>query len=178
MNDATAIQLRLIAEIRDALDVAGVPWWLFGGWAVDFHLGRVSRKHGDIEFYIWSVDAERVSRTFLDAGFVPQAIPFPDEAIEFRKDGHLICAVLLMDTAQGFVIPGRWTHWPWLRDAFNGPPGAIDGLEAPVVAVEALLDRSLNYEKQAPGRPPLRERDVTAIEQMRTIIASRSVDDW
>ncbi len=178
VNDDTACQLRLIEEIRDILAVMHVRWWLFGGWAVDFHLGSVSRKHGDIEFSIWSVDAERVSRAFLDAGFVPQKIPFPDEAIEFTKDGQLICAVLLVDTAEGIVVPGRWTDWPWPWDAFDGPPGRIGGLAVPVVTVEALLDRSLNYQKHAPGAPPLRERDVTAIEQMRAIIASRSVDDW
>ena len=178
MNDASAIQMRLIDEIRDALDAAGVAWWLFGGWAVDFHLGRVSREHGDIELYIWSVDAERVSKVFRGAGFAPETIAYPDEAVEFTKDGQLICAVLLVETAEGIVIPGRWTDWPWPCDAFGGPPGGIDGLVVPLVSVEALLDRSLNYQKHAPGAPPLRERDVIAIEQMRAIIASRSVDDW
>ena len=178
MNDTTAIQLRLIDEIRDTLEAAGVAWWLFGGWAIDFHLGSVSRAHGDIELYIRSVDAERVSRAFLDAGFAPRTIPYPDEAIEFTKDGQLICAVLLVDAAEGIVIPGRWADWPWPCDAFDGPPGCIGGLTIPVVSVEALLDRSLNYQRHAPGAPPLRERDVIAIEQMRAIIASRSVDDW
>ncbi len=177
MNDVTAIQ-RLIQEIGELLAAADVRWWLFGGWAVDFHLGSVTRQHGDIEFYIWSTDAERVSRSFLDAGFVPQTIPFPDEAVEFRKDGQLICAVLLADTADGIVIPGRWTHWPWPRDAFDGPPGRIGDLTVPAVSVEALLDRGLNYQQHAPGGPPLRERDIIAIKQMRAMIGSRSVDDW
>jgi hypothetical protein len=178
VNDARAIQLRLIEEIGDILATMQVRWWLFGGWAVDFHLGSVSREHGDIEFYIWSVDADRVSRAFLGARFTPQEISYPDEAIEFTKDGQLICAVLLADTAEGIVIPGRWTDWPWPGDAFDGPPGRIGGLAVPVVTVEALLDRSLTYQRHAPGTPPLRERDVLAIEQMRAIIASRSMDDW
>jgi lincosamide nucleotidyltransferase A/C/D/E len=178
MTETTAVQLRLIGEISEILAAAHVQWWLFGGWAVDFHLGRVSREHGDIEFYIRAADAERVSRAFRDAGFAPQEIPYPDEAMEFREDGQLICAVLLVDTAEGIVIPGRWTDWPWPRDAFDGPPGSIGGLAVPIVTVEALLDRSLNYQKHAPDAPPLRERDVIAIEQMRALIASRSVDDW
>jgi hypothetical protein len=178
VNDATAIHLRLIEEISNIFAAIQVRWWLFGGWAVDFHLGSVSRTHGDIEFYVWSVDAERVSRAFLDTGFAPQKIPYPEEAIEFTKDGQLICAVLLVDTAEGIVIPGRWTDWPWPCDAFDGPPGRIGRLAVPVVSVEALLDRILSYREHAPGAPPLRERDVIAIEQMRAIIASRSVDDW
>jgi Aminoglycoside-2''-adenylyltransferase len=155
VSEATAIQLRLIGEIRDVLDAAGVAWWLFGGWAVDFHLGSVSREHGDIEFYIRSDDAERVSRAFLDAGFAPQEIPYADEAVEFTKDGQLICAVLLVDTAEGSVIPGRWTDWPWPGDAFDGPPGRIGGLAVPIVSVEALLDRS-------PQLPDARTRRASA----------------
>jgi hypothetical protein len=26
-----------------------IAYWLFGGWAVDFHAGQVTREHGDID---------------------------------------------------------------------------------------------------------------------------------
>ena len=53
MNDATASQLQLLRQIRDSFDDAGVDWWLFGGWAMDAHIGEVTRDHADIEIFIW-----------------------------------------------------------------------------------------------------------------------------
>jgi Aminoglycoside-2''-adenylyltransferase len=60
VNDATATQLRLIGEIRDVLDAASVAWWLYGGWAMDFHAGEVTRNHSDIEMFVRLEDAEAV----------------------------------------------------------------------------------------------------------------------
>jgi len=172
-------QLSMIREIGVLLAAASVRWWLFGGWAVDFHLGQVTRDHRDIEFYIWQEDAATVSRIFMGAEFAPREIPFPDEAVEFTKNEQLVCAVLLVRDARGdIVIPGRWINWPWPGDAFNGPPANIGDLEVPIVTPEALLDRSLHYQEHAPGAPGLRERDVAAIGHLRAVVASRSVDDW
>ena len=50
MNDSTAVQLTLIGEVSQTLSQAHIPHWLFGGWSVDFHVGSVTREHGDIEF--------------------------------------------------------------------------------------------------------------------------------
>jgi hypothetical protein len=37
---------RVVAE---RLEGVGVPWYVAGGWAVDLHLGRVTREHEDLE---------------------------------------------------------------------------------------------------------------------------------
>ena len=50
--DANVAQLLSIAAIGDALESAGLDYWLFGGWAVDFHVGRVTRPHGDIDLAV------------------------------------------------------------------------------------------------------------------------------
>jgi hypothetical protein len=42
-------QLAALDSIHGRLAAAGIDYRLFGGWAVDFHAGSVSREHDDIE---------------------------------------------------------------------------------------------------------------------------------
>ncbi len=40
---------RIVAPVK-------VPWWLAGGWAVDVHVGRVTRFHGDVDILVLNRD--------------------------------------------------------------------------------------------------------------------------
>jgi hypothetical protein len=53
-------QLEAIAQLVDSLVDEGIDYWLFGGWAVDFHVGKVTRSHADIDVAIWLADADRL----------------------------------------------------------------------------------------------------------------------
>jgi len=57
-------QLAALAELHDRLAGAGVEYWLFGGWAVDFHAGVVSRAD-DLE--LRGVRARVIARAALVA---------------------------------------------------------------------------------------------------------------
>lgn len=45
-------QLALIKQIHELLERARVDHWLYGGWAVDFRLGTITRAHSDIDMLI------------------------------------------------------------------------------------------------------------------------------
>jgi len=49
-------QLAALARIHDLLEVHAVEYWLFGGWAVDFHAGSVMRPHDDLDVAVWLED--------------------------------------------------------------------------------------------------------------------------
>ena len=49
MDDKATTQLRLIAEIEGVLRSARIRFWLRGGWALDFLIGRITRQHSDID---------------------------------------------------------------------------------------------------------------------------------
>jgi hypothetical protein len=38
-------QLSTLAGVSGLLVDAGLDWWLFGGWAVGFYVGAVTRPH-------------------------------------------------------------------------------------------------------------------------------------
>ena len=45
MTDSTqADQVRLIGDLARVLDGHAIGFWLAGGWAVDFHAGRVTGR--------------------------------------------------------------------------------------------------------------------------------------
>ncbi len=49
-------QLAALARLHDLFEQAGIDHWLFGGWAVDFHLGAVTRAHDDLDIAVWLRD--------------------------------------------------------------------------------------------------------------------------
>jgi hypothetical protein len=53
-------QLSSLAETHELFTRSGVDYWLFGGWAVDFHVGSITRSHDDIDIAVWLDDHERI----------------------------------------------------------------------------------------------------------------------
>src|SRR5205823_7186363 len=75
--DAAPSQLAVLAEVGESLDRAGFEYWLFGGWAVDFYLGAITREHGDIDLAVWADDAEAIGALLRSSGWRHR--PKPDE---------------------------------------------------------------------------------------------------
>jgi hypothetical protein len=56
MERSVGIQLDIIKEVTGILEQSNIPYWMYGGWAVDFAAGRITREHGDIDFVIRRLD--------------------------------------------------------------------------------------------------------------------------
>lgn len=173
MNDATRIQLRLIAEIAAVLDAAAIPWWLFGGWAMDFHLHQVTRDHDDIELFVRTEDGTRIRDALSGAGFIAPTGLHPDEGQPFVKDGQEVGAwFIARDDAGRVVTPGRWSDRPWPDGAFDGGRIRLGDLEAPAMSIEGLLEMKLGFSRHPHGAP-LRAKDITDIVRLRTMLHSQ-----
>jgi hypothetical protein len=59
-------QLAALARIGALFRDDGIDFWLFGGWAVDFHAGSVTRAHHDVDLAVWQTDHPRIA-TLLEA---------------------------------------------------------------------------------------------------------------
>jgi len=68
MNERTGAQLRVIKTVTNVLRAVDISAWLFGGWGLDARIGRITRDHGDIEFWLERVDAERSKAVLIGAG--------------------------------------------------------------------------------------------------------------
>ena len=47
--------------MSDLFQEAGIAYWLFGGWAVDFYAGSVTRSHDDLDAAVWLDDLPRIA---------------------------------------------------------------------------------------------------------------------
>ena len=68
MNERMTAHLGIIKAVVNTLDAAGISAWLFGGWGLDARIGRITREHGDVEFWVERVHAERSKALLTAAG--------------------------------------------------------------------------------------------------------------
>ena len=61
MSELASQQLSALARVNDLLGAAGIAYWLFGGWAVDFYAGSVTRAHDDLDAAVWLDDLPRIA---------------------------------------------------------------------------------------------------------------------
>ena len=163
--------LNLIAQIGDAFAKAGVSWWLYGGWAMDFHAGRVTRPHIDIEFFVNIEEAAIAMTALMESGFLAPSGLHPDEGQPFLKDGVELGMWYLQRRPDGSTtVPGRWSDWPFPAHSFDGGPGKISNVVAPVMSLDGLLDMKERFAVHPHGAP-LRPKDESDIEFLRELRA-------
>lgn len=171
MDANTSTQFELVRELGSLLDAAGIEWWLFGGWAMDFHAGRVTRDHSDIEAFVWAQDAGRVRGVLVDAGFAAPAGTHPDEGQPFLKHGQVLGVFFLDRAGDGRVhITGRWRDWRWPSGSFDGSRRRIADIEAPAMSVAGLIEMKANFEEQ-PNGAPRRAKDIADLVFLNELLA-------
>jgi hypothetical protein len=89
----------LIQEIAGLFDALGIEWWLFGGWAMDFHAGEITRDHADVEIFVWAKDADRARKALVERGYAAPAGLHPDEGQPLLKDGQEVGLWFLTEAA-------------------------------------------------------------------------------
>ncbi len=158
--------LHVIRDMTDALTAAGIDHWLFGGWAIDFHLGMITREHNDIDLIIWSHDRAYLSVVLQIHAFQLKATPNP-EHLYFEKAGQQIEVSFIERTCSGEIItPGRWADWPWPSDAFMAGRRQLHGIWCPVTSLESVIESKKEFQAHAPEQP-LRQKDQDDLEHVQ-----------
>ena len=62
-------QLSALSHLDELFGQHRIEYWLFGGWAVDFHAGKVTRPHDDLDLAVRSHDGERICELLTAAGW-------------------------------------------------------------------------------------------------------------
>jgi lincosamide nucleotidyltransferase A/C/D/E len=170
MVDGTAqAQLRVIRHVVDVLSAVNVPVWLFGGWGLDARIGRITRSHGDIEFWVQRSDSARSKAALVDAGSTALATQPPEEACEFVWDGIRFSTAYFDRRADGtFALQGRWSDWVLPSDSFDEEPGLLDGIPVPAMSVAGMLAMKEQFPTLRNGGP-WRSKDVDDIEALRRL---------
>jgi lincosamide nucleotidyltransferase A/C/D/E len=152
-----------VRAVLDALEVAGCPHWVGGGWGVDALVGRATRKHRDLDLAL-PADRERAALETLAGlgyGIETDWRPVRVELVEAdggRVDVHPVLFDASGDGRQA-DLDGGWFHYP--RDGFT--TGVLDGRSVPCLSVEQQLALHTGYEP--------RGEDVMDLRRLYELIA-------
>jgi hypothetical protein len=141
MNKRAAAQLCVIKAVTNALGAAGISAWLFGGCGLDARIGRITREHCDIEFWLERLDAERSKAVLAGASATALTTQPPAEACEFTWDGVDFSTAYFDRQPDGsFSQPhGRWSDWLFPPGSFGDEPVTLDGTPVLVMSVSGML---------------------------------------
>ena len=62
-------QLAAIGRLDEATSGAGLDYWLIGGWAVDFWVGEITRRHEDVDAIVWRRDEDAIKAALEGTGW-------------------------------------------------------------------------------------------------------------
>jgi hypothetical protein len=134
-------QLVALASVHELLDRRGIDYWLFGGWAVDFYVGSVTRPHDDVDIAVWLADHARIAELLAADGW--RHAPHDDEegGTGYERDGVRLELTFLVAGVDGMVsVPLRSAAVPWTRDGFGTDVAELDGVRARVIRRDVLAD--------------------------------------
>lgn len=134
-------QLDAISRLHRLFGQQDLDYWLFGGWAVDFHAGRVTRQHADIDMAVWFADLDRAKEVLDLESWTLTRDALEDGYAEFGNQSmHLDLTYLVRDETTGAVytplVQGRG-EWP--DGAFGEDLKELNGVQAHVVSLGSLI---------------------------------------
>ena len=167
-------QLATIKAVFSVLRSVGVSAWLFGGWGLDARLGRITREHGDIEFWVERTYDARSKAALVAAGAAALDTQPPEESCEFRWHGvDFSTAYFDRRPDESFSQPqGRFSDWLFPPGSFGDDLGALDGELVPTMSVAGMLAMKEQFPRLRNGGP-WRQKDIADIETLRGLPADQ-----
>jgi hypothetical protein len=144
-------QLAALAELHHLLQKEGLAYWLFGGWAVDFHVGRVTRAHGDLDIAVWYDDRTRLAALLKRQGWTHSPRADEDGYTGYERGAVGLEVAFLARDEQGRVYtPLREGRGEWPNETFGDDVVELMGVRARVIGLGALVaDKSVVREDPA-----------------------------
>ncbi len=137
MSDAE--QLAALAWLHERFGREGVAYWLFGGWAVDFHAGRVTRAHDDIDVAVWVRDKHRIASVLSADGWHQISETAAEGYIAYQRGAIRLEVAFLEQGAEGRVYtPTQEGRADWPDATFSDDLAELRGVRARIVSLAAL----------------------------------------
>lgn len=153
------LQLAALRDIAHALDESGIVFWLFGGWAVDFAVGKVTRQHDDIDLVLLEDDLDRAIDCLCGRGYTRTSSRQAHQT-NLDRQGLRVQLNIVKILSDGTVVsPGAFSDWPWHPSSLKGSRGSVGGLELRIVSPQSMLETKQGF-PQHPSGSPHREKDL------------------
>jgi len=133
-------QLAALADVVAQLDAESIDHWLFGGWAVDFHVGRVTRRHTDVDLAVPLDDVPRVRALLERGGWRHAPDPEEDGGTSFEREAVRLELTYLVRLDDGtLATPLRDGPVAWAADALADDVCELGGVRSRVISRPALV---------------------------------------
>ena len=140
MEELTLQQLSALARVSELLEEAGIAYWLFGGWAVDFYAGSVTRAHDDLDMAVWLADLPRIAALLEEDGW--RHAPFDDEdgGTGYEHEAVRLELTYLVRDGDGRIFtPMRHGRAAWSEAALANDVGDLRGVRSRLVGLAPLM---------------------------------------
>ena len=120
-------QLGTLSRLDELFGGHGIEYWLFGGWAVDFHAGSVTRPHDDLDLAVWSKDEARVRELLTRDGW--------SRAPDGGEEGYTVWERGDVRLEVAFADRGEWPPGSFAEDVVE-----LRGVRARLVSLASLKE--------------------------------------
>jgi Aminoglycoside-2''-adenylyltransferase len=161
-------QLAALADVGALLDEGGFDHWLFGGWAVDFHAGAVTRSHGDIDLAVWAEDAEAIHSALASGGWQHRPAPEEDGGTGYERRGVRVELTYLARGEAGEVfIALHDENVLWSESPLGDEVLSLQGARTHVIPLE-LLRRGKARPRDDPDEALVDRSDFDTLSRLGT----------
>jgi hypothetical protein len=159
-------QLSAIAETHELLKRGGIDYWLFGGWAVDFHAGSLTRSHDDVDIAVWLDDHDRIARLLSAEGWKHTPEADEDGGTGYQRDTVRLELTFLVPGDAGEVyIPLRTGRALWSDEPLSTDLAELSGVRARVLGL-AALKRGKSRSRDDPAEAAKDRADFATLSQL------------
>lgn len=170
MADAqTQAQLEVLTEICLLTEQLEMEFWLRGGWAIDFLLGKISRAHDDIDLITWIQNRGLLEKELSKAGYeqLPVKSQFENRQSDFRKNEVEVTVGYVTRAIDGSLMLNGLPEWIWQPDALMPERFTLCGISSKVLHPKQLLEEKEIYAQI--GRSP-RLKDQESKDVLRQLL--------
>jgi Uncharacterised nucleotidyltransferase len=140
MNELPSQQIRALEEIGTLFERAGIHYWLFGGWAVDFYAGAITRPHDDVDLAVWLADFPRISEVLQEEGWRHVPSEEDDGGTGFTRGPVRLELTFLQRDADGRVATSlRAGKAVWPEGTFGDEVRKLRSVGVRVVGLASLM---------------------------------------
>ena len=152
--------------MHELLDRHGIEYWLFGGWAVDFYAGSVTRPHDDVDIAVWLDDHVRIAGLLAAEGWEHAPEPEGDGGTGYERGAvRLELTFLVRGEGGKTFIPLRDGPSRWPGEPLGNDVAELDGVRARIVGL-AVLKRSKSQAREDPADARKDRADSATLSQI------------
>jgi Aminoglycoside-2''-adenylyltransferase len=160
-------QLAAIASLSGALDERGLEYWLFGGWAVDFWVGSITRDHDDIDVAARQSDQDAIKAALLGLGW--RHTPAVDEVVgtRYQLGGVEAEFTFVVPDADGRIFIPFDQPLMWSAEPFGSDRRELLGVSCRTISLRLLTEGKRKFVDKGRAEAAKDRADYEALAKLQ-----------